>query len=75
MVVCFSGLIFRPAPAQAALITIGIQAVVDDVIEYGDYLNESVMRQVTAATWAATVQAATDIQNIRSYKLNRPWWE
>lgn len=35
MVVCFSGQIFWPAPAQAALITIEIEAVVDSVEDRG----------------------------------------
>jgi len=38
MVVCFSGLIFWPAPAKAALITIEIEAVVDSVSDEGNYL-------------------------------------
>ncbi len=33
------GLVFSPSPTQATLITIGIEAVVDDVVETGDYLN------------------------------------
>jgi len=38
MVVCFCGLIFWPGAAQAALITIDIEAVVDSVMDEGNYL-------------------------------------
>jgi len=43
MVVCFSGLIFRLAPAQAALITIEIEAVVDSVDDPFGYLEGKII--------------------------------